>query len=306
MPETPGTPSSMFLRTPGLHVPQTPPATPASTFLSASLGTPGLRVPQTPVAAFGRWEAPGPFELQTPLPEEQQPCEDPCDDTRSPGVAGSGMDTFEEACSHSGMPEHARYCMHCGEPLQRPRSRTRSPDVHGKLRKNWGSLDLEIVGFRLPPGAECEDYDGSEPLWDHFRSCLLRGRAEAVEVKEEIDETGDVQTVPIEAVGNLQQWCSSRFRDGRTLEETTSQLKRGRINELEHHNFVLNVAKACVDGNVYYWSLDHRRLLCLRQAGKQHVRVKVCLSGRRFDEFARKDFGRLRHDEHIQVRGRRR
>ena len=162
------------------------------------------------------------------------------------------------------------------------------------------------MGFRLPQGALYDEHEGDEPLWDHFRSCLLKGRAEAAEVKEETDETGEVATVPIKDVGNLQRWCSSRFRDGRTLNETTLQLQCGRIDELEHGNFILNVAKASVDGTVYYWSLDHRRLLCMRRAGKQHVRVRICLSGRRFDEFARKAFDRLRHDEHILVRERRR
>ena len=161
-------------------------------------------------------------------------------------------------------------------------------------------------GFRLPQGAKQVGQDGDdEAHWDHFRSCLLKRHAEAVEVKEEIDETGDIRTVPIEDVGNLQQWCSGHFRDGRTLDDTTSQLQRGQVNEMHNWNFVLNVAKAHIDGKSYYRTFDHRRLLCLRRAGKQHVRVRVRLSGRSFDEFARKSFKRLGHDEHIQVRTRR-
>ena len=134
-------------------------------------------------------------------------------------------------------------------------------------------------------------------------------QAISVEVKEEKDEDAEegadnIITVPIQMVWNLQTSCSSRFRDGRTLEETTFQLQRGIVDELEHRDFVLNVAKGRVDGRTYYWTLDHRRLVCLKQAGKQLVRVKVCLSGKVFDEFVRKAFERLQHGDAIRVRQR--
>ncbi|CAK9008682.1 MTOR-associated protein MEAK7 (MEAK7) (TBC/LysM-associated domain-containing protein 1) (TLD domain-containing protein 1) [Durusdinium trenchii] len=206
-------------------------------------------------------------------------------------------------CSHSGMPDHARFCMHCGQPLRRSQARSRSPDMRGKFRDD-GGLDLEIVGFKLFPEEECSDHHGDELLWDRFRARLLDFHSESCknwDVKEEIEETGEVVTVPIGAVFNLQQRCSSRFRDGRTLEQTIRQLKNGQVNELKHPNFVLNVAKACLNGHALYWTLDHRRFLCMKLAGKQHVRVRIVLAGRAFDDFARK--ARERHHRDPAVAG---
>ena len=211
-------------------------------------------------------------------------------------------------CSHFGMPDHARFCMDCGQRLKRSRSRsrTRSPEPPSKLHVD--QLDLEIVGFKLPYEEEHTDHLGDEALWDHFRARLMDFHATTSEVKEEIEETeevGDIVTVPIDAVRNLQRRCSSRFRDGRPLEQTIQQLESGQVNELHHPNFVLNVAKAVRDGRATYYTLDHRRLYCMRRAGKQHVRVRICLAGRMFDEFARKARERLdlgRPDE-IRVNG---
>ena len=204
-------------------------------------------------------------------------------------------------CSHFGMPDHARFCMDCGQRLKRSRSRsrTRSPEPPSKLHVD--QLDLEIVGFKLPSEEEHADHLGDEALWDHFRARLMDFHATTSEVKEEIEETGDIVTVPIAAVYNLQQRCSRHFRDGRPLEQTIQQLKSGQVNELHHPNFVLNVAKAVLDNRATYYTFDHRRLLCMRLAGKQHVRVRIRLAGRAFDEFARKARERLgRHDD-IQV-----
>ena len=215
-------------------------------------------------------------------------------ETQNSGSATHGAETVQ--CSHLGMPHHARFCMHCGQRLKRSRSRTRSPEARGKVHVD--QVDLEIVGFKLPYEEEHSDHLGDEVLWDHFRAHLLGFHATKSEVKEEIEETGDIVTVPIDAVYNLQQRCSSRFRDGRPLEQTIQELKSGKVDELDHEKFVLNVAKAVLDGRAAYWTFDHRRLLCMRLAGKQHVRVRICLAGREFDEFARKARERLgRHDE---------
>eukprot|EP00438_Fugacium_kawagutii_P000275 Skav206172 [mRNA] locus=scaffold3494:43836:45248:+ [translate_table: standard] len=208
--------------------------------------------------------------------------------TQESDSATHGVETVQ--CYHLGMPANARFCMHCGHCLKRSRSRsrTRSPEARSKLHVD--QLDLEILGFKLPHDEEHSDHLADEALWDHFRARLLDLYATTSEVKEETEETGDIVTVPIDAVYNLQQRCSPHFRDGRPLEQTIQQLKNGQISELH--------AKACFDGRTTYYTFDHRRLFCMRKAGKQHVRVRIRLAGREFNEFARKARDRLgRHDE---------
>lgn len=215
--------------------------------------------------------------------------------TQGTHAAGS-QNSDSVQCSHFGMPDHARFCMDCGQRLKRSRSRTRSPEPRSKL--DVGKLDLEIVGFKLPYEEEHIDHLGDEALWDHFRAHLMDLCATKSELKEETEKTGEIVTVPIDAVYNLQERCSSHFRDGRPLEQTIQQLKSGQVNELHHPRFVLNVAKAVLDSRATYWTFDHRRLYCMKMAGKQHVRVRIRLAGHEFDEFARKARERLgRHGE---------
>eukprot|EP00438_Fugacium_kawagutii_P027272 Skav214365 [mRNA] locus=scaffold86:651312:655028:+ [translate_table: standard] len=252
--------------------------------------------------AFRGWGSPTAFQPQADsLKRPLLPDETKCSNKAVPL-------SENRACSHSGNPDAARFCMHCGQLLKRPHSR--SSDLHGNWDGNDGSLDLEIVGFKLPCQEECNDHDGDESLWDHFRSHLLRKRARNSEVKEEIEETGGIGkrarnsevkeeieetggivTVPIDVVHNLQKRISPRFRNGRSLGETISKLTRGEINHLQHPKFVLRVAKSSLNRCVHYWTLDHRRLFCMKQAGKQQVRVKIVLAHPMFDEFVWKGSG---------------
>ena len=247
-------------------------------------------------AVFDRSKSPKPVQPQAgPLPEPPLPEETKCSDRAMPVSEG-------HACSHSGNLGHARFCMHCGQPLERRRSRSRSPHLRGKLGDERGGLDLEIVGFKLPYEDEQSDH-GDETVWDHFRGHLLQQRARNPEVKEEIEEIGDVVTVPIDLVHNLQTRISRTFRDGRSLEDTIWEL-RNRINHLEHPNFVLRVAKSSLNGCDHYWTFDHRRLFCMKEAGKQLVRVRIELASPVFDEFVRKGQDRLGCDDRIRVNGR--
>ena len=258
------------------------------------------------------------------------PCRKGGQQTQGPHAAET-QNSDSVQCSHFRMPDHARFCMDCGQRLKR--SRTRSPEPRSKVHVD--QLDLDIVGFKLPYEEEHTDHFGDEALWDHFRARLMDLYATTWEVKEETEETGDIVTVPIDAVYNLQQRCSSRFRDGRPLAQTIQQLKSGQVNELHHPHFVLNVAKTVLDSraiaglslaqqtplveSVVYtlstrgvccardkpasYTFDQRRLLCKRQAGKQHVRVRIRLAGRKFDEFARKARERLGCHDKIRVNG---
>ena len=107
------------------------------------------------------------------------------------GLNHAAGDKDYEACSHRGMPRDARFCMHCGQSLKLSRSRSRSPDMQATLHEKNGRLDLEIVGFRLPPGVDCTDAHGDESLWDHFRANFLKSHAARAEIKEELEESGN-------------------------------------------------------------------------------------------------------------------
>ena len=54
----------------------------------------------------------------------------------------------------------------------------------------------------------------------------------------------------------------------------------------------------------YYYTFDHRRLVCMREAGFTKVRLRIKLFGRTFDEFANKSIGSLgkRRDVSIRMR----
>ena len=114
-----------------------------------------------------------------------------------------------------------------------------------------------------------------------------------------------VEIIPIREVANLQTWCSPRFKDGRTLEATIRELKQGLVDPLKHPNFILNVEKVNVKHNGVwqdlYWTEDHRRLVCMREAGCKHIRVRVPPFDRRVQQIFRKAIDRIGHDIDIDV-----
>ncbi len=83
---------------------------------------------------------------------------------------------------------------------------------------------------------------------------------------------------------------------------------------MSHPDFILRVAKGefksyrrNADGHrdarrqTLYWTFDHRRLFCMREAGCQKVRVQVELGGHAFNEFASKGIEALGRRRSIQL-----
>merc|ERR1711998_238003 len=85
-------------------------------------------------------------------------------------------------------------------------------------------------------------------------------------------------------------------------------LRSGAKNPMVDDFLILNVVKVkrknrfktCI-----YYSLDNRRLLCMRKAGCTRIRVRVRLAGPSVDEFLNKTRGILGERKEIEVRPRR-
>ena len=143
--------------------------------------------------------------------------------------------------------------------------------------------------------------------WHRHHSTVVQTRGDRELSHHQQDDSGagprdHIRTVANEKVAFLQEYCSSRFRDGRTLEQTTGELKRGVIDPLRHPKFVLNGLEADVKfkgrWQTLIWTEDHRRLLCMKEAGCPLVRLRL----RRCDDFMCKSIDRIGHHTTIKVR----
>lgn len=165
-----------------------------------------------------------------------------------------------------------------------------------------------IQGFRSPDGHLFEAGLSCEEDWDNLRRLAASALVVKMEPGSSDDDDDDddacgtydeVREVALDRIFNVQPTCSDHFKDGRSLSETISDLKEGRLNHLHHEDFVLNVCMARirqgrgrrgrrVPKKHMFWTLDHRRLECLRRAGCHTARVRIKLCGPAFDEFMNK------------------
>ena len=125
---------------------------------------------------------------------------------------------------------------------------------------------------------------------------------------------GTIEEVPIDDVVYLQTSCSATFKNREDVENLIQALIDGEQDPLVDPTLILNVAKALkrrpelragpgkTPRTAIYYSMDHRRLYAMRQAGCEQVRVQVQLSGRFVDEFINKARDRLGEPREITLR----
>lgn len=161
----------------------------------------------------------------------------------------------------------------------------------------------------------------SEEEWDSIetgsRTAFV---AQAQRKKKACDATRSTMALPMpagivtisnfpEKVWALQDSIRPAFQDGRTLDQLVVELRRGDKNPLTCDSLILNVAVANLrdrSGMPFkrYYTLDHRRLWCMRQAGCTSIRVRIKpeLSGPAFDQFLKKAHMVGRHVDDLTVR----
>jgi len=184
--------------------------------------------------------------------------------------------------------------------------------------------DVRIMGFRTQGDLFRSAHTCAEDDWDYLRATFAAHASGAANAKKEevasSDEDEclgheDVVETSISRVFNLQQACSAVFRDGRPLHVLIHELRTKRKDPLKDDFLILNVARACIQRRgsrrphssadsraVVYYTLDHRRLHCLREAGCSRLRVRVRLAGREVDEFVKKAAESLGQRTAIRVR----
>ena len=174
------------------------------------------------------------------------------------------------------------------------------------------NFDLQIHGFALD-GNFYEASHSSEQDWDQLRAFVME-RTCVDEVKEESESDQEreidaacITLVDVDSICFLQPSIGRRFRDGRELQDTIVALRTGQVDVNSDPRFVLNVAMAKVrqrhgHTNVVYYTMDHRRLYCMRRAGCEQARVSVKLFGHWFNEFVRKATERLGRTQCIRPR----
>jgi hypothetical protein len=153
----------------------------------------------------------------------------------------------------------------------------------------------------------------TESDWDMFRTQIMKHVASSMPavkeepidsaVKEEPVDDNSIAEVHIEDVLNLQASISQYFRDGQPLGDLISSLRNGFVDPLQTPWLTLNVIKAKRFSKTVYFTYDHRRLFCSREAACRRIKVCVRLQGRYADELVRKAWEKLAVSQTIQVRG---
>jgi len=236
------------------------------------------------------------------------------------------------ACPECGAPPaqaDSKFCHRCGACL----AASDHDDAWESLGPEFANLlgavaradrsdrsNLQIEGFRFEdgpfhPAASCCEED-----WDALRSKCLR-KAPSV-VQEESDSSGDeprfandrVVDVDVSSVFNLQTECSAAFSDGTPLDVLRRELRDGKRHPMRDDFLILGVVAARIRSphlrqpgcsrtprRVVYYTLDHRRLLCMRASGCKRVRVRIKLSGRFVDDLFNKATDSLGQRTYIRV-----
>ena len=194
-----------------------------------------------------------------------------------------GFDSIGVSDCSCGAPSprpNAKFCDYCGKQLQPtiastsshyPPNTSRSRSPHRKFQdiqldtteedvKNGRALDVEGRTISL------------EAVFSRMRMALLGETMAYRDVKQEpVEEiTGPVQQLL------YSQWtCSSRFRGGpyagRLLHEAIADLTSGNLDPLQDDWLVLDVVRR----NARLFSVDNRRLFCLRSWQQQEPERKV-------------------------------
>eukprot|EP00929_Paragymnodinium_shiwhaense_P090081 TRINITY_DN50309_c0_g1_i1.p1 TRINITY_DN50309_c0_g1~~TRINITY_DN50309_c0_g1_i1.p1 ORF type:complete len:456 (-),score=103.90 TRINITY_DN50309_c0_g1_i1:252-1619(-) len=204
----------------------------------------------------------------------------------------------------------ARFCNQCGFALQ------------GQGAASSDAGDCIITGFRFPDRARADQHedDGDEALrafeqhmeraqtdgdWDEFRQRLSRGREANARVKEEpVDER--VEEVDIHSVCYVQKNIGRLFKDNRSIDELIDLLKTHQVDHRDTEQYpwlVLHAVHVKKHGRSVYFTMDHRRLYCMREAGLQTVYLRVRRLSSIGLELAMKAFDKLLSDQNLRIRG---
>jgi len=162
----------------------------------------------------------------------------------------------------------------------------------------WDRMRAMIIDNFRAEDVKCEMPD------EHSMTYLTPGVSEAREVVDRqereteylVDQApqhGDMKEVSTADVRYTQRTCSMQFRNGQALAKLVEALQNGSANPLKDDFLVLDVVEAKVRMNIghrklLYFSLDHRRLICIKRAGCPRMRVCVKMRGNVVDEFVRK------------------
>ena len=107
---------------------------------------------------------------------------------------------------------------------------------------------------------------------------------------------GQNKTVSVDRLYYLQPDCSSAFKCGTSVASVITGLQTGRVDPKEEWLRLRVIPRGRKTG---YYTLDHRRLYSLRQAGVDHVSVKVKKAPRLMREFLTKAHHRLGNSSSI-------
>jgi len=193
------------------------------------------------------------------------------------------------SASRSGVVSSDSVC------ASRPTQRSRSPAPQSS--SDWGSSDAMQASnsgdWWSSQNSQTQDNWPTSQSSGGYRSRDWAG-------------DGNIEVVAIERVAYLQQTCTSTFKDGRTLQQTTGEIISGQLDPFSHENFVLSGLKCNVrhEGTWQdlYWSKDHRRLVCMRRAGCTHVRLRIDrIESKKFQPIMRKLIASVGHNTTIEV-----
>ena len=87
----------------------------------------------------------------------------------------------------------------------------------------------------------------------------------------------------------MQRSCSDTFRNSQTLAGLRQQLRDGIVNPLDDDRLILDVIEVAIRPDrrrgtrrrLVYYTLDHRRLKCMKDEGCSQIRVHVVISKNR-------------------------
>ena len=188
-------------------------------------------------------------------------------------------DSSRSRCATCGqkLVEGACFCHRRGARVERSQAarhgRSRSPR-RASIGDNVAFVEdeteaLTIVGFKIGDGL----IRTSDDEWDALRD-LVRHRRD---IKQEIT------VLDIRDVYYTQRSCSPCFRHGGSLSNLTQQLRDRVFDPMEHDFLILDVIQASLRGDrrrgtlpkLIYYSLDHRRLKCMKDAGCLQMRARI-------------------------------
>lgn len=157
---------------------------------------------------------------------------------------------------------------------------------------------VTALGFRIGQGL----LHTGESQW-----AVLRDQVQA---QPKLDIKAEVKEVDVETIYYTQRSCSGEFRNGLPLEHLVQGLRDGCFHPLQDEFLILNVVQTefrlrqahRAPKRTVYFSLDNRRLKCMKDVACKVARVRVVVCNKVVDELINKAEVSLRSD--IRVRDR--